>query len=172
MCEALAGLGYEPVRIGGVRRLAEKLVAGERWDAVFNFCEGLSGVSREAQAPALLEAYDIPYVFSDPLTLALALDKAMAKHIVRAHGVPTPDFAVIEEIADARRIALPFPLFLKPVAEGSGKGIHANSKVDNPDDLVRVAQDLLTRFRQPVLVETFLPGREYTVGIVGMGAEA
>ena len=70
LCEALTSLGYEPSRIGGVRRLAEKLVAGERWDCVFNFCEGLKGVSREAQAPALLEAYDIPYVFSDPLTLA------------------------------------------------------------------------------------------------------
>ena len=172
LCGALASLGYEPVRIGGVRRLAEKLVAGERWDCVFNFCEGLKGVSREAQAPALLEAYDIPYVFSDPLTLALALDKAMTKHIVRAHAVPTPDFAVIENAEDARRIALPFPLFLKPVAEGSGKGIHADSKVDNAADLARVAADLLARFRQPVLVETFLPGREYTLGIVGTGADA
>ena len=172
LCGALTSLGYETARIGGVRKLAENLVAGERWDCVFNFCEGLKGVSREAQAPALLEAYDIPYVFSDPLTSAVALDKAMTKHIVRAYGVPTPDFAVIESAEDARRIDLPFPLFLKPVAEGSGKGIHANSKVDNPGDLVRVAQDLLTRFRQPVLVETFLPGREYTVGIVGTGADA
>jgi D-alanine-D-alanine ligase len=172
LCDALASLGYETSRIGGVRRLAEKLVAGERWDCVFNFCEGLKGMSREAQAPALLEAYDIPYVFSDPLTLAVALDKAMTKHIVRAHGVPTPDFALIENAEDARKIDLPFPLFVKPVAEGSGKGIHAKSKVDNAADLARVAEDLLTRFRQPVLVETFLPGREYTVGIVGTGVDA
>jgi len=172
LCGALTSLGYETARIGGVRKLAENLVAGERWDCVFNFCEGLKGVSREAQAPALLEAYDIPYVFSDPLTSAVALDKAMTKHIVRAYGVPTPDFAVIESAEDARRIDLPFPLFLKPVAEGSGKGIHANSKVDNVGDLARVAEDLLARFRQPVLAETFLPGREYTVGIVGTGADA
>ena len=172
LCDALTALGYETSRIGGIRRLAEKLVAGERWDCVFNFCEGLKGVSREAQAPALLEAYDIPYVFSDPLTLALALDKAMAKHIVRAHGVPTPDFAVIESLDDARRIALPFPLFLKPVAEGSGKGIHAKSKVANARELAQVAEELLAQFRQPVLVETFLPGREYTVGITGTGADA
>jgi len=172
LCGALTSLGYETARIGGVRKLAENLGAGERWDCVFNFCEGLKGVSREAQAPALLEAYDIPYVFSDPLTSAVALDKAMTKHIVRAYGVPTPDFAVIESAEDARRIDLPFPLFLKPVAEGSGKGIHANSKVDNVGDLARVAEDLLARFRQPVLAETFLPGREYTVGIVGTGADA
>jgi D-alanine-D-alanine ligase len=172
LCDALTALGYETSRIGGIRRLAEKLVAGERWDCVFNFCEGLKGVSREAQAPALLEAYDIPYVFSDPLTLALALDKAMAKHIVRAYGVPTPDFAVIESLDDARRIALPFPLFLKPVAEGSGKGIHAKSKVANARELAQVAEELLAQFRQPVLVETFLPGREYTVGITGTGADA
>src|SRR6185503_16172550 len=94
-----------------------------RWDAVFNICEGLKGVAREAQAPALLEAFDIPYVFSDPLTLALTLDKAMTKHVVRDAGVPTADFAVITTEADIENIALGFPLFLKPVAEGSGKGV-------------------------------------------------
>jgi D-alanine-D-alanine ligase len=172
LCGALSSLGYETSRIGNVRSLATKLVAGERWDVVFNFCEGMKGVSREAQAPALLEAYDIPYVFSDPLTLALALDKGMAKRIVRACGVPTPDFAVIEELEDVTRVDLPFPLFLKPVAEGSGKGIHAKSKVDNAGALADVAKGLLAQFSQPVLVETFLPGREYTVGITGTGKDA
>jgi D-alanine-D-alanine ligase len=172
LCEALATCGFEPVRIGGVKRLAERLVAGERWDAVFNFCEGLKGVSREAQAPALLEAYDIPYVFSDALTLALALDKAMTKRVVRDCGVPTAPFAVIEKLADVDAIALPFPLFLKPVAEGSGKGVGAKSKVDNMGELREVTTDLLVRFNQPVLVETFLSGREFTVGITGTGAGA
>ena len=111
ICGALEALGHEPIRIGNVKRLAERLVAGERWDAVFNICEGLKGVSREAQVPALLEAYDVPYVFSDPLTLALALDKGMAKRIVRSAGVPTPDFALIACEEDARGIDLPFPLF-------------------------------------------------------------
>ncbi len=97
---------------------------------MFNICEGLKGVSREAQVPALLEAYDIPYVFSDPLTLALTLDKAMTKRVVRDAGVPTADFAVIESEADIAKVALPFPLFLKPVAEGSGKGVDARSRVD------------------------------------------
>ena len=172
ICEALGGLGFEPVRIGAVRKLAERLVAGERWDAVFNFCEGLKGVSREAQAPALLEAYDIPYVFSDPLALTLSLDKAMAKRVVRDAGVPTADFAVIERIEDAAKVALPFPLFLKPVAEGSGKGVNNRSKVGDAAGLRVVAADLLARFSQPVLVETFLPGREFTGGITGTGEDA
>src|SRR5581483_5078997 len=94
ICDALTGLGWRVERIGNVRRLVEALGAGKRWDAVFNFCEGLKGVSREAQVPALLEAFDIPYVFSDPLTLALTLDKAMTKRVVRDAGVPTADFAV------------------------------------------------------------------------------
>src|ERR1700760_3294459 len=121
VCGALAGLGHTPVRIGHVKALAAALVAGTRWDAVFNICEGLKGVAREAQAPALLEAYDIPYMFSDPLTLALCLDKAMTKHVLRDAGVPTADFVLIESEADIARVALNFPLFLKPVAEGSGK---------------------------------------------------
>src|ERR1051325_11234502 len=172
ICDALASLGYKPVRIGNVRQLTEALAKGDRWDGVFNFCEGLNGVSREAQAPALLEAYDIPYAFSDPLTLALTLDKAMAKRVVRDCGIPTADFAVIERAADIRNIDLPFPLFLKPVAEGSGKGVDAKSKVDNRAQLDRTARSLLARFRQPVLVETFLPGREFTVAILGPGEDA
>ena len=172
ICRALTELGHDVQRIGGVRALAEKLVKGERWDAVFNICEGLKGVAREAQVPALLEAYDVPYVFSDPLTLSLALDKAMAKRVVRACGVATPDFAVIEETQDASKIGLPFPLFVKPLAEGSGKGVDARSRVADRAELARVAYELLRRFQQPVLAETFLPGREFTVGIVGTGCDA
>jgi D-alanine-D-alanine ligase len=172
ICEALKGLGYAPERIGGIKPLAERLVAGERWDAIFNICEGLKGVSREAQVPALLEAYDIPYVFSDPLTLALCLDKAMTKRVLRDAGVPTADFAVIETEADIAKVALEFPLFLKPVSEGSGKGVDARSRVSNRPELDSVARDLLARFRQPVLVEEFLPGREFTVGIAGTGLGA
>ncbi len=172
LCDALVGLGYVPERIGGVVKLAERLAAGERWDGVFNFCEGLKGVSREAQVPALLEAFDIPYVFSDPLTMALTLDKAMCKRVVRDCGVPTADFAVIEKMVDADTVALKYPLFLKPVAEGSGKGIDADSRVDDLQALKRCAAKLLRKFGQPVLVERFLPGREFTVGITGSGENA
>jgi D-alanine-D-alanine ligase len=172
ICGALEALGHEPVRIGSVQRLAERLVAGERWDAVFNICEGLKGVSREAQVPALLEAYDVPYVFSDPLTLSLALDKGMAKRVVRSAGVPTPDFAVIENPYDLDHLDFSFPLFIKPVAEGSGKGVNAKSRVDDFAALWGHTKTLLARYSQPVLVETFLPGREFTVGITGTGREA
>ncbi len=172
LCEALTGLGFEPIRIGGIKALTERLAAGERWDGVFNFCEGFRGLAREAHVPALLEAYEIPYVFSDPLTMALTLDKAMTKRVVRDCGVPTTDFAVIERIEDADAINLPYPLFLKPIAEGSGKGIDTNNKVKDKAGLKATAADLLARFHQPVLVETFLPGREFTVAITGTGEDA
>lgn len=172
VCEALRALGHTPVRIGGIKPLAKALVEGARWDAVFNICEGLKGVAREAQVPALLEAFDIPYVFSDPLTLALTLDKAMCKRVVRDAGVPTADFAVIECEADMARLAMAFPLFLKPNAEGSGKGVDEHSMVEDSEALARTARALLARFRQPVLVEEFLPGREFTIGITGTGEAA
>jgi D-alanine-D-alanine ligase len=172
LSEALAALGHEPIRIGHIKALVERLVAGERWDAVFNICEGLSGYAREAQVPALLEAYGIPVVFSDPLTLALTLDKAWSKRIARDQGVPTPDFVVIQSPADIAAVDLSFPLFLKPVAEGSGKGVNERSRANSVAELRATALDLLARFRQPVLVETYLSGREFTVGITGTGEDA
>ena len=172
ICTALSGMGLTPVRIGGVKNLIAKLAKGERYDAVFNFCEGFRGTAREAQVPAILDAFDIPHVFSDALTMALSLDKGMTKRVVRDAGVPTVDFRVIEKLADVKKVDLPFPLFLKPVAEGSGKGVDAKSKVDNRTQLDRTARSLLARFRQPVLVETFLPGREFTVAILGTGEDA
>ena len=104
--------------------------------------------------------------------LALALHKGMTKSVVRGLGVPTPDFAVVESAADLDAVDLPYPLFAKPVAEGTGKGITAASKLRTPGELRAVAADLLARFRQPVLVETYLPGREFTVGIAGTGPDA
>ncbi len=172
ICDALANQGWQPVKIGGIKKLAEALVNGERWDAVFNFCEGMKGLAREAQVPTLLDAYEIPYVFSDALTMALTLDKCMTKHVVRSQGVPTADFALIEKSSDISKVDLPFPLFLKPVAEGSGKGVNAKSKVNDRKTMTAVAKELLRRFDQPVLVETFLSGREFTVGITGTGEDA
>ncbi len=93
----------------GSRSWSPKLAKGERYDAVFNFSEGFRGNAREAQVPCLLDAYEIPYVFSDALTLALALDKGMCKRVVRDAGVPTVDFRVIEKLADVKKIDLPFP---------------------------------------------------------------
>ncbi len=168
----LQALGHETRRIGNIKSLVKRLAAGERWDMVFNICEGMFGLGREAQVPALLDAYEIPYTFSGPLILALALDKGMTKTVVRSFGVPTPDFAVVARPADIDAVDLPFPLFAKPLAEGTGKGIDARSKIDSKKQLQAVCCALLEKFKQPVLVETYLPGREFTVGIVGSGDEA
>ena len=168
----LTGLGYEVDRIGHIKQLAARLVAGDRWDIVFNICEGMHGIGREAQVPALLDAYQIPYVFSDTLVCALTLHKAMTKDVVRAAGVATPDYAIVYEPADTKKIKLAYPLFAKPVGEGTGKGINADSKIMNAAQLHRVCRSLLEQFQQPVLVERFLPGREFTVGILGTGSHA
>jgi D-alanine-D-alanine ligase len=169
---ALASLGHQPVRIGHVRQLVDRLARGERWDLVFNFAEGMYGIGREAQVPAVLDAYQIPYTFSDPLVMALSLHKGMTKQVVRAADIPTPDFALVHDVADLDRLDLVFPVFAKPVAEGTGKGINATSRISDRRALAAACRELLERYRQPVLVERFLPGREMTVGIWGTGPDA
>lgn len=168
----LQARGHEPVPIGHAQALMARLAAGERWDLVFNIAEGVRGFGREALVPALLEAHGIPYTFSDPLVLALTLHKGMTKRVLRDLGLPTAPFALVERPEDAAGIELPFPLFVKPVAEGTSKGISAASRVADRDDLARVCAYLLERYRQPVLVETYLPGRELTVGLLGTGPGA
>lgn len=170
--QALKTLGHEPDRIGHVRQLVARLARGDRWDLVFNIAEGIYGVGREAQVPALLDAYQIPYTFSDPLVMALSLHKGMTKRAVRAAGIPTPDFVVVEDPQDLQDVDLPFPVFAKPVAEGTGKGISAASTIYDRQSLRQVVSMLLDRYRQPVLVERFVPGREMTVGILGTGHDA
>jgi len=165
----LQGLGYDTDRIGHIQRLAERLVKGDRWDLVFNIAEGLKGFGREAQVPSLLDAYNIPYTFSDPLALSLSLHKGMFKRVIRDLGIPTPPFYIVESETDIKKVTLPFPLFAKPVSEGTGKGISIMSKIHNHSELSNTCLNLLDKFNQPVLVETFLPGREFTVGIVGTG---
>ncbi|MFH0963106.1 MAG: D-alanine--D-alanine ligase [Planctomycetota bacterium] len=167
--ETLSQLGHGVERVGRCQELAKRLVQGDKWDLVFNIAEGARGRSREAQVPALLECFDVPYTFCDPLTAALTLDKALAKRVVRDAGLPTPDFVFVESPEDARRINLPFPLFVKPRAEGTGKGIDAKSVVRDAPALVRACDEMLARFPEGLLVEVFLPGREVTVGVVGTG---
>lgn len=169
---ALQRRGLRVTRVGRLRALCARLVAGERWDFVFNIAEGLDGIGREAQVPALLDGYGIPYTFSDPLVMALSLDKAMAKRVVRDCGLATAPFALVVDAASLSGLALPYPLFAKPLAEGTGKGISDASRILDAAQLGRVVPELLARFRQPVLVETFLPGREFTTGIVGTGQAA
>ena len=172
IADALRALGHDVERIGHAGRLVEALAAGRRWDLVFNFAEGRRGFGREALVPALLDAYDVPYTFSDPLACALTLHKGTAKQVLRALGLPTPDFAVVAEVGEAAHVRLPFPLFVKPVAEGSSKGVHDGSLVRTVAELAAACAGVIGRFGQPALVETFLPGREVTVGVVGTGARA
>lgn len=172
IAQALTELGHRVSRIGRARELARRLVAGERWDLVFNVCEGAWGRSREAQAPALCELFDQPYTFCDPLTAGLTLEKALAKRVVRDAGLRTPAFLVVERPEQAAECRLKLPLFVKPLAEGTGKGVDSASVVREAAALEPACRRLLERYRQPVLVEEYLPGREVTVGVVGEGDEA
>jgi D-alanine-D-alanine ligase len=169
---ALQELGYATDRIGNGKKLISRLAAGDRWDLVFNFSEGWHGVNREGQVPTILDIHQIPYTFSDPMVLGLALYKDLTKTLVRQAGVSTPDFTLIRRIEDIETVELPFPLFAKPVAEGTSKGITADSKILDRESLKKSCTALLEQFRQPVLVETYLSGREFTVGITGTGDEA
>lgn len=169
---ALKENGYETFRIGNARHLIKALAAGEKWDIVFNICEGMYGDGRESLVPALLDAYKIPYVFSGAVTLGISLNKAYTKRIVRDSGILTPDFYVVENPGQTGNCHLNFPLFAKPVAEGTGKGIDGKSVISDADELTKVCTGLLKKFGQPVLIEEFLPGREFTLGIIGNGEHA
>jgi D-alanine-D-alanine ligase len=169
---AVRNLGFKTDRVGNIFELTRGLAAGDRWDMVFNIAEGVRGFGREAQVPALLDAYGIPYTFSDPLVLSLTLHKGMTKHVIRDIGVPTPDFQVINSMNDLEKCSMPFPLFAKPVAEGTGKGIGSESKILDKKGLSEACRWILDTFKQPVILESFLPGREFTVGITGTGEKA
>jgi len=172
LARALETLGCETIRVGRGQQLAAQFVAGERYDLVFSIAEGVKGRAREAQVPALCELFDQPYLFSDPLTLAASLDKAVAKRLVLDAGVPTPAFAVAEQGAAELDGWDAFPAFVKPLAEGTGKGCEAASLVHNIQELQAAATRVIERYRQPALVERYLEGREFTIGLVGNGADA
>jgi len=121
---ALQALGCEVIRVGRGQVLAARLAAGERFDLVFSIAEGVKGRSREAQVPALCELFDQPYLLSDPLTSAICHDKAVAKRLVRDAGVPMPAFMVASDASELVGWS-EFPAFLKPIAEGTGKGCEA-----------------------------------------------
>lgn len=167
--KAVRSLGHGVTRIGSARSLCRRLVAGERWDLVFNVAEGLYGRSREAQVPCILELYQIGYTFSDPLVCAATLDKAVAKRLVQSAGLRTPPFLVVRETADLEGFNLRFPVFAKPLAEGTGKGIDADSRIDSEKELKKACGALLDRYVQSVLVEEYLPGREFTTAVLGTG---
>ena len=169
---ALMGLGHEPERIGNARQLIEALALGRRWELVFNIAEGLRGIGREAQVPAILDIYAIPYTFSDPLVMSLTLHKGMTKRIIRDAGIPTSDFLIFEQGGDEKDIPFFPPFFIKPVAEGTGKGVTPHSIIQRREDLHDACMVMQRDFKQSVLVERFLPGREFTVGVTGTGENA
>jgi D-alanine-D-alanine ligase len=172
IAQTLTELGCKVDRVGNAKALIKQIVAGKRWDLVFTIAEGVKGRSREAQVPAILELYDIPYTFSDPLVCAITLDKEMAKKIIRAAGLNTPRSYLVQSDADIANVKLNYPLFAKPVAEGTGKGVDGKSKITSPAQLAEVCRALLKQFHQPVLVEEYLPGRESTTAILGTGPNA
>lgn len=143
-----------------------------RPDIVFNMAEGLNGASREAQVPAICEFFGIPYTASDPTTLCLAHDKARAKEVLLAHGVPTPSWSVATSSAAIPPEIGSAPWLVKPVHEGSSMGIPERALCHTMDDVVRRVDEIAAVYAQPALIEEFLKGREFTVGVLGNGAAA
>jgi D-alanine-D-alanine ligase len=166
---ALNIMGHETEQIGNTFQLIEELAAGRKWDLVFNIAEGLYGDGRESVVPAILDQYRIPYVFSGPVVMGLSLNKHLAKLVVAAAGVPVSPGFLVTDIKDLERLNLEYPLFIKPVSEGTGKGITDKSLVHSVSELRLMAEWILKEFNQPALVEEYLPGREFTVGVIGCG---
>ena len=165
----LSSLGYNTIRIGNINSLTNFLALGKRCDIVFNICEGMNGVAREAQVPGLLDAYKIPYVFSGPDILSLTLDKALTKLVVKEAGIRTAPYKLLKQNERLKDPGLTYPLFVKPLGEGTSKGVDGHSLVYDFSELKNSCSYLIDTFHQPVLIETFLPGREFTVGILGSG---
>jgi D-alanine-D-alanine ligase len=138
-------------------------------DMVFNIAEGKSGKFRESEVPAILDYLNIPYTGSDTFSLALALNKAITKKILKAENIPTPDFQVFTKGNETLDPALRFPLIVKPNCEGSAKGISKSNVVNNEKDLYKQVKEVLSAYRQEALVEEFIEGKELTVGILENG---
>ncbi|MCO5142568.1 MAG: ATP-grasp domain-containing protein [Oligoflexia bacterium] len=164
--QALRQLGHQVIDLEAVPQLP-RILSETKVDIVFNIAEGIKGRNREVQVPALLELLQIPYTGSDPTTLALALDKGLAKRIVASQGVATAPFQLFHTGKEKLKPELIFPLVLKPVAEGSSKGVLKSSVVKTENELREMAQFLIKKHRQPVIGEEFLTGREFTVGLLG-----
>jgi D-alanine-D-alanine ligase len=165
--EAIASYGHEVIDLEATSDLPLQL-ASTPVDVVFNIAEGFKGRSRESQVPALLELLDIPYTGSDPAALSVSLDKALAKRMVRTHGILTPAYLVMHTGKERLPKELSrFPLLVKPVAEGTSKGVTRKSVVNDEGELREKAREMIAKYRQPALVEQYIAGREFTVGLLG-----
>lgn len=176
--DALKEGGHQVIRIGNGKKLlnfllakemntSEVIISKEKVDIIFNIAEGINYRSREAQVPAILDMLDVPYVGSDPLTQAITLDKLMAKKIVAYHNLPTPKFVLVNEISDLKNFNLEFPVIVKLRYEGTSKGLDKGAKTNNFAEMKKRVQWALETYHQPVLVEEFIQGKEFTIGIIG-----
>jgi D-alanine-D-alanine ligase len=164
--DAIASFGHAVVHLEATPDLP-RILAEADVDLVFNIAEGLIGRNREAQVPALCELLGIPYTGSDSATLAIALDKALAKKVFKQHGILTPEFQLFETGRERMLPTLKFPVIVKPNAEGSSKGIADTSVFDDEASMRTAVKALIDKYRQPALVEQYITGREFTVGLIG-----
>ncbi len=165
IAQAVEGYGHQVVRLEATGDFPRALMTSGV-DLVFNIAEGIRGRSREAQVPSLCELLGIPYTGSDPATLSLCLDKGLCKRVLREQGIDTPAFQVLVTGREKLR-PFQFPVIVKPNAEGTSKGITKNSVVDDEAGVRAAARELIDRYDQPALVEEYITGREFTVGLLG-----
>lgn len=167
---AIGSQGHDVVKLGGGHNFLVNVLTGKP-DMVFNIAEGRGNYrSREAQVPSVLEMLDIPYSGSDPLTLAVSLEKPLTKEMVERVGVATPRCRVVSSGVQMERFDwsdFPFPVFVKPAHEGSSKGIRSASRVETLEELRRLIAHQMELYIQPMMVEEYIAGEEITVGIVG-----
>ncbi|HZW37452.1 MAG TPA: hypothetical protein VFF01_10950 [Candidatus Deferrimicrobiaceae bacterium] len=168
LCDALAALGHEVVRLGAGPGIIDAL-RGSDPDIVFNIAEGEGGRCREAHVPALLEMLRIPYVGSDPLTLCVTLDKPVAKRLAASEGFPTPRFRTFRSAGAFCGDGLRYPVIVKPAFEGSSKGVRLSSRAVDPAQAREMVAFVTGAYRQDAIVEEFIAGPEVTVGLLGNG---
>jgi len=166
---AFEAQGHQVVLIGGARKLLERIQHSDlKVDIVFNISEGFRGRNRESQVPAILDLYNIPFVGADALTLGVTLDKVVAKKCFMADKIPTAKYfkATLED--DLFKLnTIGFPLFVKTLHEGTSKGITQSSRVQNFQQLKEQVEHINRNYKQPALVEEFIKGTEFTVGVIG-----
>ncbi len=163
---AIKSAGYNIVLLEADEKFPERVMSNNI-DFVFNIAEGMRGESRESHVPAILEMLGIPYTGSGILTHAISLDKKRTKQILIHDGVPTPKYQLFSSSSEPLNNNLRFPLFVKPNAEGSSKGIRNNSLVNNEKDMRKVLDFVISNYSQPAMVEEYLEGREFTVAVLG-----
>lgn len=165
--EALESRGHTVKMIPGSYNLIQDIKEAGDLDVIFNSCTGINNKTEQANIVAILELMNIPFVGSGLDTQTIALHKGHAKAAFDAAGVPVSPFQVLIDGDEELNDDLEFPLFVKPEGEGSGVGITMDSIVHNEEELRKKANEIIEDFKQPALVEGFLPGREFTVGVVG-----